>query len=79
MSDNGERIPLAKPLIGDRERELVDDVLRSCQLSLGPMVPRFERARAHRTGVQPAVAVASRTAGRHLSLQPPGPGPRNRY
>ena len=48
-----ERIPLAKPVIGDRERELVDEVLRSGQLSLGPMVPRFERDWAERIGVQP--------------------------
>jgi perosamine synthetase len=61
-----ERIPLAKPVIGERERELVDEVLRSGQLSLGPMVPRFEQAWCDRIGVKHAVAVSSGTAGLHL-------------
>ena len=70
-----ERIPLAKPVIGDRERELVDEVLRSGQLSLGPMVPRFERMWADRIGVEHAVAVSSGTAGLHLCLHALGLGP----
>jgi perosamine synthetase len=70
-----ERIPLAKPVIGDRERELVDEVLRSGQLSLGPMVPRFERAWCERIGVGHAVAVSSGTAGLHLCLHALGLGP----
>jgi perosamine synthetase len=70
-----ERIPLAKPVIGDRERELVDEVLRSGQLSLGPMVPRFERAWCDRIGVKHAVAVSSGTAGLHLCLHALGLGP----
>ena len=75
MSTAEERIPLAKPIIGDRERELVDEVLRSGQLSLGPMVPRFERAWAERIGVKHAVAVSSGTAGLHLCLHALGLGP----
>ena len=75
MSGATERIPLAKPVIGDRERELVDEVLRSGQLSLGPMVPRFERAWAERIGVKHAVAVSSGTAGLHLCLHALGLGP----
>lgn len=70
-----ERIPLAKPVIGERERELVDEVLRSGQLSLGPMVPRFERMWAERVGVEHAVAVSSGTAGLHLCLHALGLGP----
>jgi perosamine synthetase len=70
-----ERIPLARPVIGDRERELVDEVLRSGQLSLGPMGPRFERAWAERLGVAHAVAVSSGTAGLHLCLHALGLGP----
>ena len=70
-----ERIPLAKPVIGERERELVDEVLRSGQLSLGPMGPRFERAWAERIGVEHAVAVSSGTAGLHLCLHALGIGP----
>ncbi len=75
LSADEERIPLAKPIIGDRERELVDEVLRSGQLSLGPMVPRFERAWAERIGVKHAVAVSSGTAGLHLCLHALGLGP----
>jgi perosamine synthetase len=75
VSGAQERIPLAKPVIGDRERELVDEVLRSGQLSLGPMVPRFERAWADRIGVAHAVAVSSGTAGLHLCLHALGLGP----
>ena len=36
-------IPLAKPVIGPREEQLVLEVLRSGQLSLGPRVPAFEQ------------------------------------
>jgi perosamine synthetase len=68
-------IPLAKPVIGDRERELVDQVLRSGRLSLGPMVDRFERGWADRVGVRHAVATSSGTAGLHLCLSPLGLGP----
>ena len=75
MSGAPERIPLAKPVIGERERELVDEVLRSGQLSLGPMVPRFERMWAERAGVRHAVAVSSGTAGLHLCLHALGLGP----
>jgi perosamine synthetase len=75
VSGAQERIPLAKPVIGDRERELVDEVLRSGQLSLGPMVPRFEQAWCDRIGVKHAVAVSSGTAGLHLCLHALGLGP----
>ena len=54
-----ERIPLAKPVIGDRERELVDAVLRSGQLSLGSRVTDFEEAWARRIGTRHAVACSS--------------------
>lgn len=70
-----EAIGLAKPVIGDRERELVDEVLRSGQLSLGPMVTRFERDFAERIGVRHAVACSSGTAGLHCCLHALGLGP----
>jgi perosamine synthetase len=74
-SAHGERIPLAKPVIGARERELVDAVLRSGQLSLGPIVTRFEEAWAQRIGVRHAVACSSGTAGLHCCLHALGVGP----
>lgn len=72
---SGERIPLAKPVIGDRERELVDEVLRSGQLSLGGMTTRFEREFAARIGTRHAVSCSSGTAGLHMCLHAAGVGP----
>ncbi len=65
-------IPLAKPVMGPREEELVLEVLRSGRLSLGPMLPRFEEAFAARLGVAHASAVSSGTAGLHLALRAAG-------
>ncbi len=59
-------IPLAKPWIGEREEELVLEVLRSGRLSLGPTIDEFERLVAERTGAPHAAAVSSGTAGLHL-------------
>jgi perosamine synthetase len=65
-------IPLAKPVIGPREEELVLEVLRSGQLSLGPRVPAFEEAFAARVGAPFACAVSSGTTGLHLALRAVG-------
>ena len=69
-----DRIQLAKPVVGDREVELVEQVLRSGQLSLGPMLARFERAWEERTGVAHAVACSSGTAGLHACFHATGIG-----
>ena len=68
-------IPLARPHIGERERELVMDVLRSDALACGEMVPAFERAFADRVGTRFAVACSSGTAGLHVALDRLGLGP----
>jgi perosamine synthetase len=70
----GERIPLARPLLGDREEELVLEVLRSGMLSLGPMLERFETAFARRLGVDDAVAVSNGTNALHLAVRGQGWG-----
>jgi len=70
-----KQIPLARPEIGAREEELVLEVLRSGQLSLGPMGERFERAFAEWLGVEDAVAVSSGTTGLHLGVRALGWGP----
>jgi perosamine synthetase len=70
----GERIPLARPLLGEREEELVLDVLRSGMLSLGPMLDRFEAAFAARLGVADAVAVSNGTTALHLAVRERGWG-----
>ena len=75
MTAESGRLPLAKPVIGARERELVDSVLASGQLSLGPMLARFERAWAERIGVRNAIACSSGTAGLHMCLHAAGIGP----
>jgi len=64
-----EQIPLARPDLGEREEELVLDVLRSGQLSLGPRLGEFEEAFAAWLGVDDAVAVSSVTAGLHLAVR----------
>lgn len=75
MSGSSEPIPIARPDIGPREEELVLEVLRSGNLSLGPMGPRFERAFADWLGVRYAAAVSSGTAGLHLLAHLAGAGP----
>ena len=72
MNTQLDVIPLAKPVIGPREEELVLEVLRSGQLSLGPRVPAFEEAFAARLGALHASAVSSGTAGLHLALRAAG-------
>jgi perosamine synthetase len=65
-------IPLARPVVGAREEELVLEVLRSGRLSLGPMLTRFEEGFAARLGVPHASAVSSGTAGLHLAVRAAG-------
>jgi perosamine synthetase len=65
-------IPLARPVIGPREEELVLEVLRSRHLSLGPRLAKFEEAIASRVGVSHVSAVSSGTAGLHLALRASG-------
>ncbi len=69
---NDVPVPLARPVIGEREEELVLEVLRSGVLSLGPMLPRFERAFAEWIGAGHASAVSSGTAGLHLAIRAAG-------
>jgi perosamine synthetase len=59
-------IPLSSPFLGEREEELVLEVLRSGRLSLGPTIDRFEELFAAATGAPYAAAVSSGTAGLHL-------------
>jgi perosamine synthetase len=69
---SAEPIPLSRPLIGDREEQLVLETLRSGRLSLGPMLTRFEQGFAKRVGAAHASAVSSGTAGLHLALRAAG-------
>ncbi|MCW3009802.1 MAG: Glutamine--scyllo-inositol transaminase [Solirubrobacterales bacterium] len=67
-----DEVPLAQPVLGEREEELVLEVLRSGQLSLGPRVPAFEQAFAAFVGAPHGSAVSSGTAGLHLGLRAAG-------
>jgi dTDP-4-amino-4,6-dideoxygalactose transaminase len=68
-------VPLSGAYLGEREEELVLEVLRSGRLSLGPMIERFEEMIAERVGAPYAVAVSSGTAGLHLLCRIAGIGP----
>ena len=70
-----EQIPLSRPDLGPREEELVLEVLRSGQLSLGEMQERFERRLAEWLGTSDAVAVSSGTTALHLGVRSIGWGP----
>jgi perosamine synthetase len=75
LSQVTREIPLSRPWIGEREEELVLDVLRSCRLSLGPTIDRFEELLAARVGAPYAAALSSGTAGLHLLCHIAGVGP----
>jgi len=69
------RIYLSRPDITEKEIQRVTQVLRGPDLSLGPVVPEFERAFAEYIGRRRAVAVNSGTSGLFLSLLALGIGP----
>ena len=73
-SPTSQEIPLSRPVIGEREEELVLEALRSARLSLGPMQERFERDFAAYLGVDDAVAISSGTAALHLGVRALGWG-----
>lgn len=62
-------LPMARPVIGEREEQLVLEVLRSGVLSLGPMLTRFEREFGEWLGAPHCSAVSSGTAGLHLAVR----------
>jgi len=62
------RIPLSAPDIDEDDIAAVVRVLRTSQLSLGPVLGEFERCFAEYLGAPHAVAVSSGTAGLHLAL-----------
>jgi perosamine synthetase len=67
MSDNF--IPISKPYIGPREKELVLDALNSGWVSsIGKYIDEFEANFARYCGTQYALAVSNGTTGLHLAL-----------
>ena len=61
-------IPLAQPDIGEEEIRLVNEVLRSGWLSMGPKIEEFEERFADYIGTKHAIAVNSGTSGLHLCM-----------
>lgn len=68
-------IPVARPYIGDEEREAVDRVLRSGMIAMGPEVAAFELEFAEFVDADHAIAVNSGTSALHLGLLAAGVGP----
>ena len=75
MTEAVREIPLSRPWLGEREEELVLEVLRSGRLSLGPWIDRFEEQIAERVGAPYAAALSSGTAGLQLLSKIAGLGP----
>src|SRR5919197_3405205 len=63
------------PAIGEEEIEAVAETLRSGWLTTGPRTAELERRFAEYVGARHCLAVASGTAGLHLSLLALGVGP----
>jgi perosamine synthetase len=61
-------IPIAKPLIGEEEKEAVLKVLESGMLTQGDKVREFEEAFANLTGVKHAIATSNGTTALHAAL-----------
>src|SRR5690349_18686635 len=73
MSD--DFIPISKPAIGAREKELVLEALESGWVSsLGKYIDKFEREFSSYCGSEFALTVSSGTAGLHLALTALGIG-----
>jgi dTDP-4-amino-4,6-dideoxygalactose transaminase len=66
---------MAKPQIGDDEKQAVMEVLDSGMLAQGPRVKAFEEAFAEMCGVKYAIATSSGTTALHVALLANGIGP----
>ncbi|PKK86512.1 MAG: aminotransferase DegT [Thermoplasmata archaeon HGW-Thermoplasmata-1] len=67
-------IPIAKPLIGQEEKDAVMKVLDSGMMASGPKVREFEEAFAAANGVKHAIATASGTTALHAAMLCAGVG-----
>lgn len=69
------KITLSQPSLDERDYKVVEDVLRSGWLTMGPKVAEFEKLWCDMTGSKHAFAVSSGTAALHLAFLAPGIGP----
>src|SRR6185295_1243765 len=67
-------LAMARPDVGDREIELVTQVLRSDVLALGTFAPRFEAELAELAHRRFGISCSSGTAGLHLGVRALGIG-----
>lgn len=68
-------VPFGRPMLGDEEKRVVQEVLGGTMLVHGPRSKEFEAAFAVYTGAPHAVSVSSCTAALHLSYFYLGLGP----
>jgi len=68
-------IPIARPQMGEEEKQAVLEVLESGMLAQGPRVKAFEEAFAEMCGVRHAIATSSGTTALHAALLAHGIGP----
>jgi dTDP-4-amino-4,6-dideoxygalactose transaminase len=69
------KIPMSSPDLADADRQAVNDVLNTPNLSMGQRILDFEREFCERTGRRHAIGVNSGTAGLHLCVRAAGIGP----
>ena len=74
MPETLQRIPIAKPLLDEREVEAVRRVILSGWVTQGPEVEAFERDFARQVGASHACAVSNCTTALHLALLAVGVG-----
>ncbi len=67
-------IPIAKPILGKREKDLVLEVLSSGTIAQGSKVKEFEDKFAKYTGTKHAVATSNGTTALHMALLAHGIG-----
>ena len=65
----GRQIQLAPPSLGERERQLIEQVLASGTLALGPLAETFADGIAQMAGRRFGVSCSSGTAGLHMAVR----------
>ena len=69
-----KHVPMSGPDISQREIDIINEVLTTPYLSMGPKIERFEAEMARYVGRAHAIAVSSGTAGLHLAMVGAGIG-----